>query len=185
MHNILRNAGHLAQAASYLLGLIAIGAAGAVLLYSKDPLALADWALNVLGITFVTLLFGLVFLSLYSLIRMHNEQAEKAEYWQEVGVQAANGVTTLALTFTLLGISLGIGSLAGRDLNPQTVQAVIREVTANFSLAFMTTVIGLPISALLRSILLIAGADRNLSRSNSPASSPSVEKEHRYEIFDV
>ena len=70
-------------------------------------------------------------------------------------MQSANGVTTLALTYTLLGISLGIGSLAGQTLTPDTVQAVIRDLTANFSLAFMTTVVGLPASALLRAALTV------------------------------
>jgi hypothetical protein len=78
--------------------------------------------------------------------------------WFEAGVQAANGVTTLALTFTLLGISLGIGTLAGQELTPETIQPVIRKMTANFSLAFMTTVIGLPISALLRSMIIVTHA---------------------------
>ena len=57
-----------------------------------------------------------------------------------------------------LGISLGIGSLAGQDLTPDTIQSVIRTMTANFSLAFMTTVIGLPVSALLRSLLIVTDA---------------------------
>jgi len=183
MQQILRSSAHVAQAASYLLGITAIAAAGSVLVFSKDPLDLADWALNVLGITFVSLLFGLVFLSLFSLIRMHKDPTENPVYWQEIGVQAANGVTTLALTFTLLGISLGIGSLAGRELTPDTVQAVIREVTANFSLAFMTTVIGLPVSALLRSVLVVAGTDRKHPQRCFPIEKSDTEKNH--EIFDV
>jgi hypothetical protein len=73
-------------------------------------------------------------------------------------------VTTLALTFTLLGISLGIGTLAGQELTPETIQPVIRKMTANFSLAFMTTVVGLPISALLRSLIIVTHA-----RNHSPA----------------
>jgi hypothetical protein len=36
------------------------------------------------------------------------------------------------------------------------VQAVIRDLTANFSLAFMTTVVGLPVSACLRALLVIS-----------------------------
>ena len=82
--------------------------------------------------------------------------AAERDYWFAVGMQAANGVTTLALTFTLLGISLGIGSLAGQTLTPETVQTVIRDLTANFSLAFMTTVVGLPVSAGLRALLVIS-----------------------------
>jgi hypothetical protein len=73
-------------------------------------------------------------------------------------LHAANGIATLALTYTLFGISLGIGDLAGQNLTPDTVQAVIRGLTERFSLAFMTTVIGLPTSALLRALLSITAA---------------------------
>jgi len=161
---------------------VAISASAAVLVFSKDPLDLASWALNVLGLTFVSLLSALVFLSVFSLIRLKHAQEIDRQYWLEMGVQAANGVTTLALTFTLLGISLGIGSLAGQELTPATVQAVIREVTANFSLAFMTTVVGLPISAFLRSVLIISGAE---PKAAVPVSSNSNKMEDGYEIFDV
>lgn len=181
MERLLFNTRHLAKALSYFLGFVAIAAALAVLLFSKDPADLADWALNVLGVTFISLLCGLVYLSLFSLIRLGVASEEKRDYWLQLGVQAANGVTTLALTFTLLGISLGIGSLAGRELTPDTVQSVIRDVTANFSLAFMTTVIGLPISALLRSILLVIGTDR---RSKQSQILPS-EGGKNHEIFDI
>ncbi len=78
--------------------------------------------------------------------------------WHEAGLHAANGIATLALTYTLFGISLGIGELAGQSLTPDTVQDIIRGLTERFSLAFMTTVIGLPISALLRALLSISAA---------------------------
>jgi hypothetical protein len=78
--------------------------------------------------------------------------------WLTTGVQAANGVATLALTYTLLGISLGIGGLAGKELTPETIQGIIQGLTGNFSMAFMTTVIGLPASALLRALLLVTDA---------------------------
>lgn len=81
---------------------------------------------------------------------------------------SANGVTTLALTFTLLGISLGIGSLAGQELNPDTVPVIIREMTANFSLAFMTTVVGLPVSAVLRSLIVVTHARNRHRRTEHP-----------------
>jgi len=84
------------------------------------------------------------------------------DFWQSVALQAAGAVTSLALTFTLLGISLGIGSLAGQPLTPDTVQDVIQELTANFSLAFMTTVVGLPSATLLRAVAVIAGNRRRL-----------------------
>lgn len=153
-----RNMAHGSQAASYLLGGLVLATAIAVTLLSQDVSAITGWALDVLGAGFIALLAGLIFITLFSLVRMKAEDMTEADrtYWYAVGMQAANGVTTLALTFTLLGISLGIGSLAGQDLTPDTVQAVIRDLTANFSLAFMTTVVGLPVSAGLRALLVIS-----------------------------
>jgi len=152
-----RNVAHGSHAASYLLGGLVLATAIAVTLLSQDVSSITGWALDVLGAGFLVLLTGLIFVTLFSLVRMNaaGTAHDSREYWLVVGMQAANGVTTLALTFTLLGISLGIGSLAGQDLTPETVQGVIRDLTANFSLAFMTTVVGLPVSACLRALLVI------------------------------
>ena len=75
--------------------------------------------------------------------------------WVEIGLHAAGGIATLALTFTLLGISLGIGSLSDQTLSPETIQEVIKGLTEHFSMAFMSTVVGLPVSAALRAVLLV------------------------------
>jgi hypothetical protein len=71
------------------------------------------------------------------------------------GLQACNGIATIALTFTLLGISLGIGSLSHGGLTPETINDIIAELTNYFSMAFMTSVIGLPLSAVLRTLLIL------------------------------
>ena len=44
------------------------------------------------------------------------------------------------------------------ELTPETIQPVIRKMTSNFSLAFMTTVVGLPVSAVLRSLIVVTHA---------------------------
>ncbi len=146
------------QAVSYLLGGLVLCTALAVVTVSRDVSAVAGWALDVLGAGFLCLLGGLIFLAVLALIRINDSAADEKTkgLWFEVGLQASGGVTTLALTFTLLGISIGIGSLAGQPLTPETVQTVIRDLTANFSLAFMTTVVGLPVSSALRAALTIA-----------------------------
>ena len=158
MRALLGTLDSTSRATSYLMGGLAVILAIAVLMTSSSIADIAAWAREVLGWTFVGLLGGLVFLALFSWVRMLQSKNDEEELWFETGVQAANGVTTLALTFTLLGISLGIGTLAGQELTPETIQPVIRKMTANFSLAFMTTVIGLPISALLRSVLIVTRA---------------------------
>ncbi|MEC7489955.1 MAG: hypothetical protein VYA17_10250 [Pseudomonadota bacterium] len=140
---------------SYLAGAVVIGLALAVMVTAEPLAAITSWAENVLGYSFVFLLGTLVFLVLFCWVKMLSENVEDCPVWFQSGVQAANGVTTLALTYTLLGISLGIASLSGQELTPETIQPAIQRMTSNFSLAFMTTVIGLPLSALLRGMIVI------------------------------
>ena len=156
------------RALSYLLGALAVGLAVAVAATARDVPGIADWALRVFGPVFLVLFAGLVFTALYGLVRLHHGGMAGRRAWFETGMQAASGVATLALTYTLLGISLGIGSLAGQELTPDTVQTVIRDLTANFSMAFMTTVVGLPASAVLRAVLMVAYS-RSLEGRGLPA----------------
>ena len=149
---------HSSQAISYFLGMLVIGATFLTFLMSWEIEQVGHWIIDMLGFGFMSLLSILIILCLVSLINILNSGADhkRREIWLETGIQSANGVTTLALTYTLYGISVGIGSLASQELTPDTVQTVIRELTSNFSLAFMTTVLGLPASALLRALILVA-----------------------------
>ncbi len=173
MSSLLRHVDSGSRAVSYLLGTVAIAMAVAAVLTSSNAAEIMRWMREVLGWSFVALLGTLVFIALLSWVRMVADEDD--ELWPEIGIQAANGVTTLALTYTLLGISLGIGSLAGQDLTPDTVQAVIRKMTANFSLAFMTTVVGLPVSAALRSLLIVTQARNRLRLPASHAATRAKE----------
>ncbi|MDU0356412.1 hypothetical protein RS130_23190 [Paraglaciecola aquimarina] len=97
--------------------------------------------------------FVIIFSALFSIgvVAGASIQASKNNtFLYDVGIQAANGISTLALTFTLLGISLGIGSLSEQPLSPSSVNGIIGELTEQFSMAFMTTVVGLPSSAIIR-----------------------------------
>jgi hypothetical protein len=151
------------QAISYMLGGLVIALALGVMTTSVSAVEITTWAWDVLGLAFAVLLGSLVFIALLCWVKIKQLQARGGEYrpWLVAGVQAANGIATLALTYTLLGISLGIGSLAGQQLTPETIQGVIKGLTENFSMAFMTTVVGLPTSALLRSLLLVADARKS------------------------
>lgn len=107
------------------------------------------------GPGFTLLLLALGGTSLYATWRM----PLRRHYWHEVASQCAGGIATLALTFTLLGISLGIGSLAEQAINPETVQDIIKNLTRHFSTAFMTTVVGLPVANLLRACAALRNAN--------------------------
>lgn len=123
------------------------------------------WMERYFGVTFSVLFASLVIVSVYAIMKVSKKQ--KAVFWAQVGSQAANGISTLALTFTLLGISLGIGALAEQSLTPQNVNKIITILTTQFSMAFMTTVVGLPSSTALRAWLAILLAKQGVTSHSS------------------
>jgi hypothetical protein len=144
---------------SLILGVSVITIAGVVATTSYGVNDIAGWVTKIFGGAFLMLLSVLVFLVFFCWVRMKEAdrrgKRQNEKLWLESGLHAANGVSILALTFTLLGISLGIGTLANQELTPETVQVVIRGLTKHFSLAFMTTVVGLPLAALLRALMSV------------------------------
>jgi len=113
---------------SFFLGVVVLGLFAAVAATALDAGDVMRWAREVFGVTFLVALAALVITALHCWMRLEvNGAADAARL--ETGLHAANGIATLALTYTLLGISLGIASLAGHDLGPETIQAVIRDLT--------------------------------------------------------
>ncbi|MFK7867062.1 MAG: hypothetical protein AB8B77_06465 [Alphaproteobacteria bacterium] len=157
MTNIGTEFNLLSKSASFFLGGLVVILFGAMLATQLNLYDIVSWGSNVLGASFIALMAGLCFLTVFSMIKAHQlaRQGIYGHSWLEAGYQAANGITTLALTYTLLGISLGIGTLAEQTLSPDTIQGVTQALTAKFALAFMTTVIGLPLSSVLRAMLAI------------------------------
>lgn len=121
------------------------------------------WMEKYFGITFSVLFASLLIVSVYAIIKVSHKQS--TVFWAQVAAQAANGISTLALTFTLLGISLGIGALAEQSLTPENVETIISVLTTQFSMAFMTTVVGLPASTAVRAWLAILMA-KQLTQQN-------------------
>jgi hypothetical protein len=115
------------------------------------------------GITFTLIFTTLVLLASWAIIQLY--QGKQTALWTEVGMQMANAISTLALTFTLLGISLGIGRLSNQALTPESVQGIISQLTAQFSMAFMTTVIGLPTATLFRAWVSILSVKLQIKES--------------------
>jgi len=115
--------------------------------------------------SWLELAFGPVYLSSYIILVLVGSASvvslndpETGPVWLETGLQAASGIATLALTFTLLGISLGIESLSEKEISPDTIQLLIGDLTRHFSMAFLTTIVGLPTANILRSVLSIRWA---------------------------
>ena len=154
------------QALSLMLGGVVIGLASFVMFTGQSSAMAVEWAFEVLGLPFLLLLASLVFAGLLCLVKLlttraipdSNKRDAQRTKWLQAGLQSCNGIATLALTFTLLGISLGIGRLSDGGLSPENINSVIADLTAHFSLAFMTSVIGLPLSAAMRTALIVGNA---------------------------
>jgi len=138
-----------------------VAAAGAVVILLAFASFLTDQRLSGL-LTWLLEVFGWGYAIFYGLLLGTGIGAwrrlllsKEIEFWMELGQQAAGGIATLSLTFTLLGISLGIGSLTDKTIEPQTIQLIIQDLTGHFSTAFMTTVVGLPTASALRAALAL------------------------------
>lgn len=159
--------GNLSRSLSLLLAAIVVTLAVAMMATSLTVQDIANWMQQVLGLAFLGLFVTLVGVCLFCWVHILRRDG-MPQVWLEAGLHAANGITTLALTFTLLGISLGIGSLAEQALTPETVQSMIRDLTAKFSLAFLTTVIGLPTATLLRALIMVTHAHQRARENRLP-----------------
>lgn len=138
---------------AYCLGSCMIALALTAYITQWQPDEIFAWLERVFSVGFILLFTLLLLAALYSAWLM--PKAGRPDVWYEAAMQAAGGIATLALTFTLLGISLGIGALGEQDINPDSIQGIIQRLTRHFSTAFMTTVVGLPTAGLLRAVIAI------------------------------
>lgn len=140
-------------------GLVVIGLALTLLLFGVAPKDLFVAAKETLGGLFIALAVGLVLTVMIAAAKIRDAQLDRQSkaVWLYIGLHAANGIAMVALTFTLFGISAGVGELAAGDLNIDTINTVIASLTDQFSMAFMTSVVGLPLSALMRVVIGVTG----------------------------
>ena len=143
------------QAISVFLGCILISLVFFVYLTENEPFEVFNMATSILGSTFILLISLLTFFSIICITNVINLNFNEKKLWFETGIQLSNLISTIALTYTLLGISLGIGELSSSKLDVDTINETISRLTEQFSMAFMTSVVGLPLSGVLRSILII------------------------------
>ena len=153
------NLGLGVRALAVLGGLVLIGLALTLLLFGVAPKDLFAATKDTLGLLFIALALGLVLTVMIAAAKIRDTQLDRQlkSVWLHIGLHAANGIATVALTFTLFGISAGIGELAAGDLNIDTINTVIASLTDQFGMAFMTSVVGLPLSALMRVVVGVTG----------------------------
>ena len=143
------------QVTSWFFGLLIIIFFIYVITTGNHPKKMLEWSFSILGTTFIIIFSSLVFASLFCIFKLNISTKFKKKFWLEVGMQVSNSISIIALTFTLLGISLGIGELSSAKLDLTTINQTIGKLTEQFSMAFMTSVIGLPVSAIFKSVLII------------------------------
>ena len=145
------------KALTWFLGAIVLALAIAAMSTSAGIGEIMDWVHRSFGMTFLILFSGLVLFTLYCWLRLQRGgmAPHGRKIWLEAGMHAANGVATLGLTYTLLGISLGIAALSQHQLTPDTVHSVIGQLTRHFSMAFLTSVVGVPAAAVLRAMIMV------------------------------
>lgn len=116
---------------------------------------LVQWLWKVFGPIF-TLLYTLLLLTcVYQIKRIETQPDSESRIAHIKAAHAASGISTVALTFTLLGISLGIGGLADTPVNADTATGLVAQLAGHFSTAFMTSVVGLPTAAAMRAWIAI------------------------------
>ena len=149
-----------ARALAYLLGWIVLVLAIAVLVTGHSAREIVAATIHTLSPTFVVIALSLILLALLAWLRVQVEELTPCERnaWQETGLQATSCLANLALVYTLFGISLGIASLADEPLSAATAPAIIGRLTKSFSMAFLTTVVALPIATLLRALIAVTVA---------------------------
>lgn len=157
-----------ARSLAYFLGVIVIALAIGKAATSLDTATIAAWTWHVYGATFLALFALMTFVTLFCWTQMRNS-ADRGPVWFEAGMHAAGGIAILALTFTLLGICMGIASLNGQELSPETIHEVMGRLTANFSMAFLADVLGLPTSSALRALLSVTAVAHGISTESVPA----------------
>ena len=137
----------------YMVGGVVILLAAASYLSDQRISDLLRWVEQIFGISYALIYGALLGAGVFAWGRLSrpNDRA----FWFELGCQAAGGIATLSLTFTLLGISLGVGSLSEKTIDVDSIQTIIQEITRHFSTAFMTTVVGLPTANMLRAALAL------------------------------
>lgn len=167
---------NMSQVLSFFLGILVLILGAYVIFTGNHPSELIKWSLSILGLSFVTCILLLSFLSLFSIFRLQTCNTKLQQFWLETGIQLSNGISTLALTYTLLGISLGIGELSMSKLDISSINQTIGNLTNKFSMAFLTSVIGLPLSAFLKSVLIIIYEKKNVINFHVNINNKLIEK---------
>ena len=145
---LLNKFNNISQSISWFIGSVAIMFFIYMMVTGQNPDILINWGVSTLGLLFIIIFITQLILTLFCLVQLNQTKIQNRRYWFEFGLQVSNSISTIALTFTLFGISMGIGELSTSNLDISTINKTISKLTEQFSMAFMTSVVGLPTSAI-------------------------------------
>ena len=164
LHSIsAMTAGQRLQIIGQLAGYLTLGLALAVYLFDLKLVEMLAMVDQLFGSLFVTAYLALAAGSYYCFCQL---AAKDGELWLEAGLQCATGIATLALTFTLLGISLGVHTIAAGGVTAEQIVSQLPAMTERFAMAFATTIVGLPTANLIRAAMTIKWKQIHLSKES-------------------
>lgn len=156
---IARAGGHLA---GFLCTIFAIGSA--VTLNSGKALVMKT--VQLCGLEYLIPVFALCFFCFLAinLMQKHKNTTLDVEKYFLLGSHAANGIATISLVFTLVGICSGMGLIGQVTSNGSPSLIGLGDMSTRFQQAFATTIIGLPLAAFLRYVLSRAALETEVSK---------------------
>ena len=146
---LLNKLNYISESISWFIGSVAIMFFVYMMVTGQNPDMLINWGVSTLGLLFIVIFITQLILTLFCLVQLNQTEIQNRRYWFEFGLQVSNSISTIALTFTLFGISMGIGELSTSNLDISTINKTISKLTEQFSMAFMTSVVGLPTLSLI------------------------------------
>ena len=145
----------IAGAGGRLVGfLCTILAVGSLVTFDSGR-ALVMKTVHLCGLEYLIPVCALCFLCFLAinLMQKHKDTTLNVEKYFLLGSHAANGIATISLVFTLIGICSGIGLIGQLTSNGSPSLNGLGDMSTRFQQAFATTIIGLPLAAFLRYIL--------------------------------
>lgn len=151
----------IAGAGGRLVGFLSIILAVASLVTFDSGTALFMKTVRLCGLEYLIPVLSLCFICFLAIhyMRKHKGNKTVVEKYFLLGSHASNGIATISLVFTLIGICSGIGLISQETSTGSPLMPSLGDMSIRFQQAFATTIIGLPLAAFLRYVLSQSALD--------------------------
>ena len=155
----------IVQSAGHVAGLMIIGIALITLLPegASNLISTVGEFASIVGWPFLSV-YGLLSVALMlTLLRIRSARRAGADeartYWAHIGGQLCGLLSTIALVFTLWGLSQGVLLLGANQVTADTIDQLLSQLMTHFGVAFYSSIIGLPTAALGRVLVFVASSN--------------------------